>query len=143
VTGGAGADVFDYRGSVNWAASGMDTLTNFAVGGSGNTRALTNATGLARLNGDVLIFNLGDLQDVAGFTAGDFTLPAAGRFSTLSATDLSTTGAATQARAQFVYDQDTGVMAFDADGTGLGEAVEIVTIGNRPALTTAELVLAG
>jgi Ca2+-binding RTX toxin-like protein len=45
------------------------------------------------------------------------------------------------AQAQFVYVAATGVLAFDADGTGLSEAVIIATLETKPLLTAADIVL--
>jgi VCBS repeat-containing protein len=146
LAGGANPDSFDYRGLLNWAASGMDTLTDFAngtTGGAGNSRAIANATSLAALNGDALIVSYSELAGLAGFNGGSLAHPDAGRFSTLGSGDLSTTGSANQARAQFVYEQTTGILAFDPDGTGASEAIPIVTLGSHPVLVSAEIVVAG
>jgi serralysin len=53
-------------------------------------------------------------------------------------------GAATQAFGQFLYQASTGVLRWDADGTGAGAAEVIVTLANRPAsLGVADFVVYG
>ena len=53
-----------------------------------------------------------------------------------------TTPAANSASPQFLYTSTTGVLAFDADGTGGGAAIQLVTLVGQPALTAADLVVA-
>jgi Ca2+-binding RTX toxin-like protein len=53
------------------------------------------------------------------------------------------TPAATQAVPQFLYNTTTGVLAFDADGTGGSAAVNLVTLVGQPAITAVELLVAG
>ena len=48
---------------------------------------------------------------------------------------------ANQASAQFLYDTGTGQVSFDADGTGGGAAVNLVTLVGAPALTAADFVI--
>ncbi|MBX9752868.1 MAG: calcium-binding protein, partial [Roseococcus sp.] len=42
---------------------------------------------------------------------------------------------------QFVYRAATGVLSWDADGTGVGGAVTIATLTTRPALEASDLFL--
>ena len=46
------------------------------------------------------------------------------------------------ASAQFLYTTTTGLLRFDADGTGAAAAVSLVTLVGNPVLTAADLVLA-
>ena len=46
------------------------------------------------------------------------------------------------AAAQFLYNTTTGLRGFDADGTGAGAAVNLVTLVGSPVLTAADLVVA-
>jgi hypothetical protein len=48
---------------------------------------------------------------------------------------------ANQAGAQFLYNTTSGLLAFDADGTGGGAAVNLVTLVGQPALTATDLTL--
>jgi serralysin len=50
---------------------------------------------------------------------------------------------ATQAVPQFLYNTATGMLAFDADGTGGGAAVNLVTLVGQPAITVTDMVVAG
>ena len=42
---------------------------------------------------------------------------------------------------QFLYDTTTGLLAFDADGTGGGTAVTLVSLVGMPTITTADVVV--
>jgi Ca2+-binding RTX toxin-like protein len=150
LNGGLGADVFDYRGASNWAAGAVrDTVQDFAtgVGNSGNTVTLVNAPNLGAINGDVLVFAYSDLVGVGTPVFGSFVQPTPGSYSTLGLGDLASnaTGVANAAHAQFVYNTTSGLLGFDADGTGTAVAVPIALIGAtaHPSLTAAEVVVLG
>jgi hypothetical protein len=148
--GGGGADVFDYTQVLTWASAGMDVVADFAngtTGGPGNSAALSNATSLASINGDALLVNYVALSGLVGASMGSFAHPAAGQYSTLGADDLINGTAANAAHAQFLYDASTGVLSFDADGTGTAVAIDVATLGSAGAhpvsLTPTELVIFG
>jgi len=46
---------------------------------------------------------------------------------------------ANQAAAQFLYNTSTGMLAFDADGTGGAVAINIVTLLGQPLLSAADI----
>jgi hypothetical protein len=140
--GNGGSDVFDYRHAEDWADQDRDTIDDF----SGNTAALANAASLDALNGDVLLVNWNLLASQPDFVGTGFSAPTAGRYATLTAAWLSshTDGTADAAHAQFVYDAATGLVSFDADGTGSASAVALTLIGNAPsALSLTDIVIVG
>jgi Ca2+-binding RTX toxin-like protein len=51
------------------------------------------------------------------------------------------TGTATTADHRFVYETDTGILTYDADGSGGGAAVVIATLSSAPAITLADFVI--
>jgi serralysin len=55
--------------------------------------------------------------------------------------NLVINGPATAASATFLYNSATGLLGFDADGSGAGAAVDFVNIGSGLALTVADVVL--
>jgi Ca2+-binding RTX toxin-like protein len=140
--GNGGSDVFDYRAAEDWADQDRDTIDDFG----GNTAALSNAASLETLNGDVLLVNWSLLAGQPDFVGTGFSAPTAGHYSTLTAAWLSShaDGSADAAHAQFVYDAASGLVSFDADGTGSASAVELTLIGTHPdSLATTALVIAG
>lgn len=144
LTGGTGNDDFDYSNIEDWAANSgdIDTITDF----SGNHVTLDNMQDLDNTDGDVLVFSYQTLSDLAGSLFTDQqAVGASGNFSTLTEAMMSsnTDGSADQAFAQFVYDQKTGILSFDTDGTGVAEAIEVTSLGNTPdSLSNTSIVLA-
>lgn|GEM_PF-2772470 len=53
----------------------------------------------------------------------------------------NTSGLATAARSQFVYETDTGTLFWDADGTGSGARQELAVLTGHPSLTGADLLV--
>jgi Ca2+-binding RTX toxin-like protein len=49
---------------------------------------------------------------------------------------------ASSASAQILYNTATGQLSFDADGTGAGVAINLVTLIGHPAITAGDLVVA-
>jgi cyclophilin family peptidyl-prolyl cis-trans isomerase len=50
---------------------------------------------------------------------------------------------ANQAAAQFLYNTTSGMLAFDADGSGAESAVNLVTLVGQPAIAAADVVVVG
>lgn len=50
-------------------------------------------------------------------------------------------GVATEARAQFIYDTDDGVVYFDADGTGAGQSVLLATLTGAPVISASDFII--
>ncbi|PWS34545.1 hypothetical protein DFH01_23670 [Falsiroseomonas bella] len=79
---------------------------------------------------------------VEDFRPGDDKLAfLAGGFGGLAVVTLSQNAAA-DAAAQFIYTKATGVLEWDADGTGGIAAVTIATLSNKPTLAATDFVLA-
>jgi Ca2+-binding RTX toxin-like protein len=130
VTGTAGHDVLS--GSV-----GDDTIT----GGAGND-VLTGGDGADEFRFVTTGEGVDTISDFAGGTdkiqvvAANFGLVAGGT------ANLVVDGSPGSNAAAFVYDSQTGVLAFDADGSGLGAAVILAMLQNPPGtLAPADIVL--
>jgi Ca2+-binding RTX toxin-like protein len=94
------------------ATEGADSITDFQVGVD---KVQVVGTGFANLA-------------VGALSAGNFVSGAA--------------PVANDASAKFLYNTTTGVLSFDADGTGAGVAVQLVTLVGNPALTVADISVA-
>jgi len=55
---------------------------------------------------------------------------------------IGTNAAATQAKASILYDQRSGYLSFDADGSGAEAATVLAHLGNRAVLLEHDLFLA-
>lgn len=125
LTGNAGADVLNGRG-------GADSL----VGGAG---------------GDQFVFSsalgLGNIDTVQDFAAGQDRLVVDDAVFVGLAIGAVLDGllcfgtAAQTAEHRFVYDQATGSLAFDADGSGVGAQVQFATLANLANLTAADFLV--
>jgi Ca2+-binding RTX toxin-like protein len=132
--GGAGANTL--YGTINadlmYGAAGADTMT----GGPGaDLFRYLNAT----QGQDTITDFVPGLDRIQIVSAGFGGLGAGA----LNANNFVSGTAPTQAAPQFLYDSATGVLAFDADGTGGTAAVNLVTLIGQPALTVADLVAVG
>lgn len=120
--GGAGADHLVGGRGAERMAGGADTdhfVFNTASEGGDRITDFAHGTDLIDLSGAA--FGLtGLLVDGASFVTG---------------------GAATTAAATVLYDAATGVLSFDADGTGVGSAVTLAVLTNHAALTAADLTV--
>ena len=112
--GGAGADIYVFSG-VTLPSNGTDTIT-FVVAD------------------DTLQFGRADVNAAAG--AG----LSAGVISTGNIV-IGLGAIAADADDYFLYNTSTGVLSFDADGSGGGNSVLLATLVGHPAITTADLVL--
>ncbi|MBW4488094.1 MAG: cadherin-like domain-containing protein [Trichocoleus desertorum ATA4-8-CV12] len=115
LTGGGGADIFLYKVPNH----GGDTITDFA---SDDT------------------FHISEAGFGGGLRAGiplSTTTATTGVFINL----VSPTSTLLGTSANFVYNTSTGVLSFDADGTGAGSAVAIATLTNKPTLTSNQFVI--
>lgn len=149
ITGGLGIDFYDFSTVANWG----DTITDYgkstATANAQNTTALSNEA--ISLNGEALAFSDAAISSNANSAiVGSYTPPSGDNASTFNATALKsgTTAAPAvvdQAYAQFLYNTDTGVLSFDADGTGTNNtAVTVATLLNgatAPTLTSTDLVI--
>lgn len=110
--------------------NGTDTLT----GGGGNDRFLFAAAGEA--NAD-LITDFGG-EDRIVLDAAGFDLNAGA----LSASAFVQGAAATSSFQRILYDGSTGVLRYDADGTGTIAAERIATLSGAPTLSAADFLVA-
>jgi Ca2+-binding RTX toxin-like protein len=155
--GNDGNDYLD-GGSDNDAlmgGTGNDTLS----GGSGNDR-LFGGLGNDRLTGgtgsDLFVFNTApnatsNRDTITDFNVRDDTIQLensvftalGSRTGTLNATmfKTGTNNNAGDASDRIIYNQSSGALFYDADGTGITAAVQIALIGNKASLTVADFVV--
>ncbi len=112
LTGGAGSDLFVFNSTPN-ATSNRDTITDFNV--RDDTIQLENSVFTA----------LGSRTGILNATM----------FKT------GTNNAAGDESDRIIYNQSTGALFYDADGTGASAAVQIALIGNQANLTVADFVV--
>ena len=125
-------------------AAGADTLE----GGAGRDRLDGGADGdlfrwMSPAEGRDTIVGYDAVEDRLAFSAVGFGGGlVAGVPLTAGQLELNATGTASIATVRFVLDTATGVLTFDADGSGPGAAALIATFtGGIPALTTADFVI--
>ncbi|WP_407067293.1 calcium-binding protein [Methylobacterium sp. Leaf111] len=163
--GSAYADVLQGNGSMNVLAggagddtlsgmSGMDTLW----GGAGNDHLYggnQNDTLIGGLGKDVLVGGADRDTFVfhsaaeGGDTLVDFVhafdkikLGSAFGFADTAQINFVDGGNEPfQAKVTLLYDQDTGVLSFDADGSGSGHAVVLATLSNHAGLTAGDFIV--
>jgi Ca2+-binding RTX toxin-like protein len=151
--GGDGSDVVrgGASGDVLMGSSGNDRLfgnggDDLLVGNAGRD-TMTGGAGADLFRWDVA----SEARDsIIGFTSGEDRLwvDASGfRGGLVEEMDLAATGrfvegaVATAARGQFLYDQATGTLLWDVDGTGARAAVLIAELGAGTALSAADFMV--
>jgi Ca2+-binding RTX toxin-like protein len=136
IVGNAGANTLN-------GAAGNDTLAGGAgvdslIGGTGQD-AFRFDSALASAGLDVIAdFSVADDRielDNAVFTALGVTTGA------LAATAFHVGTAAADAADRIIYNSSTGIVLYDADGSGAGVAVQIARITGVPVLTAADFVV--
>jgi len=136
LSGGAGNDILDGglgNDTVN-GGLGNDTL----IGGLGQDSFLFNTVLNASTNVDRLPDFL-PVDDTLRLENAVFTtLTSTG---TLAATAFGTGPAATTAAQRILYDQATGALYYDPDGTGPTAPVRFATLTTGPTLTNADFVV--
>jgi len=133
------------RGSANndaiWGGAGNDTLT----GNGGNDTFGFNEAGAA--DADVITdFNRGDLIGLASGTGTGFqglTTNGNGQTAAFDANEFVNGTTATEAHAQVLYNQATGQLFYDADGTGSSASVLFATVTAGTQLIAADFTLLG
>jgi Ca2+-binding RTX toxin-like protein len=150
ITAGAGNDIITSGGGADTVTpgTGLDTIVYTDVANEARdiiTNFTTIADGAAFGAGtDKLQFSAADLASVAGFvaySAGGVSLDIDGDAAgSVLVAFVSGTGAqsATAAEAAFLFNQTTGDLSFDADGTGDGAAIVIATLTGVVDLATAD-----
>jgi serralysin len=138
----------EYSGTGGFAGTG-NSLANSIVGGTGNdmidggggSDLLWGGTGADRFVFDAA-FGSGNIDAIKDFNPGeDRLLLENAIFRALKATGTLTTGAfnigsaATQADDRIIYDNHTGAIYYDSDGTGASKAIQFATIDPNLTLT--------
>ena len=128
ITGGAGNDTIV---NAAIATDGLDVITQFTTSG--------DSAGFAA-GADKLQFSDADLEGQAGFVAdtnGDtqITLNDGTKVEFVSGAGAQVAG---DAQAAFLFNQTTGTLSFDADGTGGNAAIDIVTLTGVTDLAVAD-----
>ena len=139
ITGGGGDDFLS-------GFAGTDTL----IGGGGND-ALYGGDGADTLTGgagnDSFVFLGGEsgIDTITDFTSGSdrIALNGAAFTHTASFAFVQGTGvvAPTTTNSTFIYHSDTGILSYDADGTGAGVAVDFANLGPGLTLTPGDFVI--
>ncbi len=155
--GSANADVLTGDGGANFlrGRDGADVLS----GGGGDDRldgglGADTLTGGAGADGFRFSGALGTVDDVTDFSIadGDFFLlrdnvftnlatAAAPGGAALGAAEFTIGAAATTADHRIVYDDTTGALSYDADGSGVGAAVQFATLATGLALTSDDVLV--
>ncbi|HEX6691306.1 MAG TPA: M10 family metallopeptidase C-terminal domain-containing protein [Burkholderiales bacterium] len=118
LSGGAGNDRFVLRQTVDPSDALDDTIEDFASGAD-------------RLLFDNDAEDFGQLGAAGDFSAGDQRFHA------------SADGVAHDASDRIIYDTDSGVLWYDADGSGAGAAVEIVRLNGAPTVAASDITVIG
>lgn len=133
ITGGAGADTFvlveaGLASNAAVVAVFGDTITDFQDGNAVATQDVLqiSAASLANITG--FVANAAGITGAAGAQGANFLVAGAGA------------QVANQAYAQLLFNTTTGVLSIDADGTGVGAAVTIGTVGVGATLTAADFL---
>lgn len=122
ISGGGGNDVIHGNG-------GDDVLT----GGSGSDRFVFDRNDFG---GHDLLTDFTSRSDTLRFDDAVFSSPDPGR---LDREHLAYGDRAVEFDDFFVYDRATGVLSYDADGSGRGHAVVVATLENTPPLLASDI----
>jgi Ca2+-binding RTX toxin-like protein len=128
--GGAGDDIL--TGGDGYDTSYLQISSTSATTGSGTTIATTGATASCGI--DTITDFASGIDQIAVHIQGAST-------GTLSSTAfaLSTETATTSTR--FLFDANSGVLSYDADGSGSGAAIDIATLDGLPNITASDIHL--
>ena len=156
IAGGQGADTISGTTNADWinGDDGADSISGLAgndsiLGGAGND-TIEGGAGVDTLSGgtgvDAFVYNsTTDGQDViTDFTPASDTIRfSSSAFGSLPVGTLNsanfTTGLPSGAVPTFIY--TSGVLSYDADGTGGGAAANIATLTSSPALTFSQITI--
>ncbi|MFZ6768803.1 beta strand repeat-containing protein, partial [Undibacterium sp. Di26W] len=116
--------------------AGVDAIT---LGANSQTVVLANATANAD-NITGFLVGTDKLQVSKALFAG-LTSVVGNGFSVAAEFVSNATGAAVGTNAQFDYNTATGVLSYDADGTGAGVAVTVATLTGLPAIVATDIVI--
>jgi Ca2+-binding RTX toxin-like protein len=134
LTGTSGNDLIDGRGGDDqiWAKNGCDMLS----GGAGKDTFTFDTTPNSK-NVDVIVdFNVTD--DTIRLNDSAFTKL---KWGSLSASSFVVGTKALDSDDRIIYDNKTGALSYDADGSGSGAAVKFAAIENLAKLTAADFLV--
>lgn len=143
LTGGAGNDSLRGNNGNDYLDGGLgnDTLVGNSgndtlVGGSGNDRF--NFNSLSHLQDTIVDFTPGSdrINISASGLGGSLT---ANRF--LSAEQFTLGTSAGDSSDRLIYDNNTGRLFYDADGSGAGSQVVVATLSNQAAITEQDIFI--
>ncbi|WP_342154924.1 hypothetical protein [Methylorubrum sp. SB2] len=155
---GAGTDTLTHLENVVGSGFG-DTLVgstaaNRLDGGAGNDTLKGGAGADVLIGGagrDTFVFDVspngGQVDHIKDFNVADDTIALkAALFTGVSAANLKTTfhdvtNAKVEADDRLLYNHDTGVLSYDADGSGKAAALQIAVIDTKAVLTVHDFVL--
>jgi hypothetical protein len=143
--GGSGGNSIAVNGAADWinGGAGNDTISSaggsdYIIGGLGND-TITPGTGADT----ILYYNTNEGADtITGFIPGTdklaFRTGGGGATAFTGPLNFLTTA---PVAAEPTWSYVSGVLTYDADGTGAGSSVTIATFTSSPAITAADLVL--
>lgn len=135
LTGTSGNDLIDGKGGDDkiWAKNGSDVL----IGGAGKDAFTFDTTPSSSKNVDVIVdFNVVD--DTIRLNDTVFTKL---KWGNLSASSFVVGEKALDSSDRIVYNDKTGALSYDADGTGSTAAVKFAAIENLAKLTAADFIV--
>jgi Ca2+-binding RTX toxin-like protein len=142
--GGIGTDTLEGGGGADWlyGQAGDDLL----VGGAG-ADTLHGGPGADRFHfaaasefGDRILDFAHNVDELTFTRAALGNLVPGGDLANAS---FASGSVATTAGAKFLYDGDTGVLRWDADGSGGGASVVVATLAGSPALSAGDIFIGG
>lgn len=128
LVGGAGNDLLV-------GSAGTDTMT----GGTGNDRFRFDVMETTAQRDTITDFTAG--QDSIEIRRGVFTAFAGHAAGALTTGELALGPVATTPDQHLFYNQASGVLSYDADGSGAGVAVELAVLAGHPALVAGDIIL--
>ncbi len=152
--GGSGHDVLYGAESNDILQGGLGNDVLF--GGDSNDR-LEGEAGADTLTGgagkDIFVFNAIGVDTITDFNSADdvirldktihkiFTSLLTAKNTVLISDEFVVNATALDSNDHIIYNNNTGVLFYDADGNGAGAAVKIALLGNHAALTAADFVV--
>lgn len=143
ILGGVGLDTLDGGAGNDTIAGGdgSDTMTgglgnDTLRGGAGNDTFVFRGT-LGTSNVDHLT-DFSSVADSMQLSRNIFTALAPGQLSAGAFKDIGAAGATVDTNDRIIYNHDTGVVFYDANGSGAGARVQFAVLDNHSALTSAD-----
>lgn len=125
IMGGAGNDTLTGGAGVDILAGGSDA-DNFTY--RARSQGPDIVTDFKSLEGDKLRFLASAFGSISVVTAGTTFV-------------TNTAGTAFDSGPQFIYNTSSGLLAYDANGTGTGQRFSILTLTGSPTLNAADIVM--